>query len=191
MILSDKSIRAKMNKGQIMIEPYDKKFLQPASYDLHLGTTFLVYDISKNEPIDTKKPTADRMLKTELKDGDEYIINPGEFVLGHVAEITGVDNQHVGRLEGKSSIARLGLIIHTTAGFLDAGNELRLTLEMVNLSPLPIKIYVGMKIAQIAFEELDQAVETPYGSPKLHSKYYKDMSVSASKMFKNFTKVRK
>ncbi|MCK9368445.1 dCTP deaminase [Candidatus Dojkabacteria bacterium] len=191
MILSDKSIKAKIKSGEIKIEPYDEKFLQPATYDLHLGSTFLVYDEADQRPIDTKKPVENRMKKVELKDGDQYTIMPGEFILGHLIEITGVDNKHVGRLEGKSSIARLGLIIHTTAGFLDPGNDLRLTLEMVNLSPLPIIIYVGMKIAQIAFEELDQAVENTYGSPKLHSKYFKDMSVSASNMYKNFTDEKK
>lgn len=97
-----------------------------------------------------------------------------------------MDNRHVGRLEGKSSLGRLGLVIHVTAGFLDPGNKLRMTLEMVNLSGLPIRIYKGMKIAQMAFEELDQPCERPYGSKELKSKYFGDMGVEGSKMYKNF-----
>ena len=115
-----------------------------------------------------------------------YVLKPGQFILANVVEITGVDSRHVGRLEGKSSLARMGLIIHATAGFLDPGNKLRLTLEIANLSPLPIRIYAGMKIAQLAFEQLDQHCERPYGSSGLNSKYKGDLTVQASKMWKNF-----
>lgn len=186
MILADKSIKSKLESGEISIEPFSTEFLQPASYDLHLDKNILVFDIVNNHLIDIKQPVDDLMIKYEINDTEGYVINPGDFVLANVTEITGVDNRHVGRLEGKSSLARMGLIIHATAGFLDPGNKLRLTLEIANLSPLPIRIYAGMKIAQIAFEELDTQCERPYGSSVLNSKYKGDMTVQASKMWKNF-----
>jgi dCTP deaminase len=186
MILSDKSIKNKIESGEISIEPFSLEFLQSASYDLHLDKNILLFDTQKHEVIDVKKPVEDLMVKVEINDIAGYTLKPGEFVLANVTEITGVDNKHVGRLEGKSSLARMGLIIHATAGFLDPGNKLRLTLEIANLSPLPIKIYEGMKIAQLAFEELDQDCERPYGSSGLNSKYKGDMTVQASRMWKNF-----
>ena len=189
MILSDKAIKERIKKGEICIEPFSEEFLQPATYDLHLDSKVLLFDTEKHSLIDTKKPV-DNLMKL-VKIGDEgYIVNPGDFILANIKEITGVDDKHVGRLEGKSSLGRLGLMIHATAGFLDPGNKLRLTLEISNLAPLPIKIYKGMKIAQIAFESLDQPCERPYGSKGLDSKYFGDMGVKGSKMYKNFqTKV--
>ncbi len=186
MILSDKSIKEKIKSGEISIEPFDISHLQPASYDLHLGNTFMMFIEDSNSIIDVKQPVSELMQKVELNEGDPFIIQPGQFVLAKIAQVTGVDSKHVGRLEGKSSLARLGLIIHATAGFLDPGNKLNLTLEMVNLSPLPIKLYVGMKIAQIAFEEIDQMVEKPYGSSGLNSKYFGNSDVKESQMHKNF-----
>lgn len=187
MILSDKSIKEKIKKGEISIEPFVKECLQCASYDLHLDTNFLVFNRENNALIDVKKPVENLMRKIIVTEEEGYILHPGEFVLANVKEITGVDNKHVGRLEGKSSLARIGLIIHATAGFLDPGNKLRMTLEMVNLSPLPIKIYPGMKIAQMAFEPLDSECENPYGSKGLGSKYLGDMTVRGSQIWKNFS----
>lgn len=186
MILADKSIKEKLLSGEISIEPFSPEFVQPASYDLHLDKSILIFDTDKHELIDVKKPVEDLMIKIEITEEDGYVIKPGQFVLANVVEVTGVDSRHVGRLEGKSSLARMGLIIHATAGFLDPGNKLRLTLEIANLSPLPIRIYAGMKIAQLAFEELDTNCERPYGSSGLNSKYKGDMTVQASKMWKNF-----
>ncbi len=186
MILSDKSIKDKIHSGEISIEPFSEQFVQPASYDLHLDKNILVFDTNKHDMIDVRKPLDDLMIKLEMDEETGYTLKPGEFVLANVKEVTGVDNRHVGRLEGKSSLARMGLIIHATAGFLDPGNKLRLTLEIANLSPLPIRIYDDMKIAQLAFEELDQDCARPYGSAGLNSKYKGDMTVQASKMWKNF-----
>ena len=126
------------------------------------------------------------MIKDEIDEKVGFVIEPRQLVLGNIREITGVDSKHVGRLEGKSSLARIGLIIHVTGGFLDPGNRIRLTLEMVNLSPLPIRIYAGMKIAQLAFEEISSNCERPYGSDSLGSKYKGDMTVQASKIWMNF-----
>ena len=186
MILSDNTIRAKVKTGEIFIEPFEEKCLQSASYDLHLDKDFLVFNRENHSLIDVKEPVDELMKKIIVTEEKGIIIHPGDFVLANVKEITGVDDKHVGRLEGKSSLARMGLIIHTTAGFLDPGNKLRLTLEMVNLSPLPIKLYPGMKIGQIAFEELDQKCERPYGTKGLRNKYVGDMTVTASQMWKNF-----
>ena len=186
MILSDRSIKEKLKTGEISISPFSEEFVQPASYDLHLDKTVLIFNTDKHELIDVKKPIDDLMLKIEIDDKEGYILKPTQFILANVVEITGVDDKHVGRLEGKSSLARMGLIIHTTAGFLDPGNKLRLTLEMVNLSPLPIKLYPGMKIGQIAFEELDEKCDRPYGTTGLGNKYVGDMTVTASQMWKNF-----
>jgi len=185
MILSDKSIKEKINTGEISISPFSQDSLQPASYDLHLDKNIMYFNTNGNNIIDVKKPVDDLMIKTQISDSG-FVIEPHQLVLANVIEITGVDSKHVGRLEGKSSLARIGLIIHATAGFLDPGNKLRLTLEMVNLSPLPIRIYAGMKIAQIAFEELDTPCEKPYGSKSLNSKYSGDLTVQASRMWENF-----
>ena len=185
MILSDKSIKEKINTGEIAISPFSEDSLQPASYDLHLDSNIMYFNTDGNNIIDVKKPVDDLMVKTQISDSG-FVIEPHQLVLANVIEITGVDSKHVGRLEGKSSLARIGLIIHATAGFLDPGNKLRLTLEMVNLSPLPIRIYAGMKIAQIAFEELDTPCEKPYGSKSLNSKYSGDLTVQASRMWENF-----
>lgn len=186
MILSDKSVKECLDKKEIFIEPFSEEFLQPASYDLHLDKYFLVFNKEISSLIDVKNNSEDLMREIDVGDDGFFILHPNELVLANVKEITGVDNKHVGRLEGKSSLARIGLFIHATAGFLDPGNKLRLTLELVNTSPLPIKIYAGMKIAQIAFEQLDKECERPYGSKELNNKYVGDMKVKGSQMWRNF-----
>ena len=121
-----------------------------------------------------------------LEKNRAFILQPKQFALGLIKEETGVSRKLVGRLEGKSSLGRLGLIIHTTAGYLDPGNSLKMTLELFNAGPLPIKLYAGMKIAQMAFEYLSSPCEHPYGSEGLNSKYYRDKLPKASQMYKNF-----
>jgi dCTP deaminase len=186
MILSDRTIKEKVKSGEIVIKPFKEEFLQPASYDLHLDTHFLIFNKENIVVIDVKDKLKDLMREIEVNEDEGFIIHPNEFVLANVKEITGVNESHVGRLEGKSSLGRLGLIVHATAGFLDPGNELRLTLELANVSPIPIRIYPGMKIAQIAFEALDKECERPYGSKGLNSKYLGDLKVKGSEMWKNF-----
>lgn len=186
MILSDKTIKEKIKSGEIFIEPFSEEFLQPASYDLHLDKYFLVFNKENIAVIDVKDKPKDLMREVEVNEKEGFIIHPNEFVLANVKEITGVNGSHVGRLEGKSSLGRLGLIVHATAGFLDPGNKLRLTLELANVSPIPIRIYPNMKIAQIAFETLDKECERPYGSKELNSKYAGDLKVKGSEMWKNF-----
>lgn len=186
MILCDKTIKQRLAAGNISIEPYDEKLLQPASYDLRIDRKFLLFDTTQQECIDVKKPIENIMREVTIKDDEPFILHPGEFALANTYEIVGVDAGHVGWLEGKSSLGRIGLVIHATAGFLDPGNKLRMTLELSNLGRLPIKLYYKMKIAQIAFGQLDAPCEVPYGSPKLNSKYFGDTEVKASQMHKNF-----
>jgi dCTP deaminase len=188
MIYADRTIKQKVKSGEIVIDPFDPDRLQPASYDLTLDNEFRIFRVHEIEAIDVKEKS-NIMEKVVVKEDHPFILHPSNFALALVREKTGVDDSHVGRLEGKSSLARLGLIIHTTAGFLDPGNCLQLTLELYNASPLPIKLYPGMKIAQIAFEQLDRACERPYGSKELGSKYFRASHIQESKMYLNFEDV--
>ncbi len=185
MILSDRDIKKALVDGKIMIEPYDEKNLQPASIDLHLDKYFLVFDTKRNFVIDPKKPMDTMMVEVEINDSEPFVLHPGEFALGMIYEKTGVGNDMVGRLEGKSSVGRMGLLIHITAGFLDPGNNLKMTLELHNTATMPILLYYKMPIAQMAFEKLSSDCDKPYGSTGT-SKYVGDLKPKASQMWKNF-----
>lgn len=186
MILSDRDIRKALQDRQISIAPYDEVNLQPASYDLHLDKHFLVFETKKNTVIDPKKPVDKIMRPVEISEDEPFVLHPGEFALGLILEETGVGDDFVGRLEGKSSIGRLGVLIHVTAGFLDPGNKLKMTLELHNTAELPVLLYYKMPIAQIAFEKISSKSEKPYGSKSLTSKYSGDIKPVASQMYKNF-----
>ena len=186
MILSDTDIRKAMKLGEIIIDPFDEKCLQPASVDLHLGKDFLIFEKNSSYLIDPKKPLDDMMKPVEISDHRPFILHPGEFALGMIYETTGVNGSMVGRLEGKSSVGRMGLLIHITAGFLDPGNTLKMTLELHNTATLPIALYYRMPIAQMAFERLSSPCEKPY-SAQGNRKYLGDMKPKASQMWRNFT----
>lgn len=188
MILSDKDIKAALDSGRISVEPFDPKALQPASVDLRLDKTFLIFDTVNHHIIDVKRPADDLMRKVVIDEQTPFILHPGQFALGLVYETVGVGNDMVGRLEGKSSLGRLGIIIHATAGYLDPGNKLQLTLELSNIGSLPVKLYYKMPIAQISFSPLSSECERPYGSDKLRSKYYGAHEPQASQMWRNFEK---
>ncbi len=188
MILSDQDIVKEIKAGEIIFKPFKKEFVQPASIDLHLDRHFLVFNTLEHFIIDPKIPVQDLMKPVEIGVKDVFILHPGEFALGMIYEETGVSARLVGRLEGKSSLGRLGLIIHTTAGYLDPGNSLKMTLELLNAGRLPIKLYYKMPIGQMAFEYLSSPCQRPYGSQGLNSKYTNDMKPVASKMHLNFTK---
>jgi len=188
MVLSDKDIKKEVKSGNIIINPFKEDMVQPASVDLHLDKEFLVFDTVNNYVIDVKNKTDKLMTEKVITKDRPFILQPKEFALGLIVEETGVSEKLVGRLEGKSSLGRLGLIIHTTAGYLDPGNSLKMTLELFNAGPLPIKLYYNMKIGQMAFEYLSSSCEKPYGSAGLGSKYYKDQKPRASQMYKNFNK---
>jgi dCTP deaminase len=191
MILSDRDIKKERKAREITIEPYKAEHVQPASYDVHLDRHFLIFNINNNFVIDPKVPSKDLMKKIDIRADEPFILHPGEFALGVLLEETGVSDRLVGRLEGKSSLGRLGLIIHTTAGFLDPGNSLKMTLELYNAGKIPIKLYYRMPIGQMAFEYLSSPCERPYGTKGLNSKYLGDSQPVASKMHLNFTPKKK
>jgi len=173
--------------GDIQIDPFDEDNLQPASYDLHLDKHFLIYDTNKNSVIDPKKPIDNLMKEVTISEDRPFVLHPGEFALGLIYEETGVSDEYVGRLEGKSSIGRIGVLVHVTAGFLDPGNSLKMTLELHNTANLPVLLYYKMPIAQMAFERLSSKADVPYSS-KSTSKYKGDVKPKASQMWKNFIK---
>ena len=188
MILSDRDIKKALKSGQIVIDPLFPHAIQPASVDLHLGADFLIFRNDRHAFIDLAKPIDEMMEGVTISDKRQFIIHPGEFALGMTYEVIGVADDMVGRLEGKSSLGRIGLIIHATAGYLDPGNKLKMTLELHNISNLPIKLYYKMPIAQMSFTPLSSAADVPYGTKKLESKYYGAMKPQASQYWKNFQK---
>lgn len=185
MILSDTDIKKALTNGDISIDPLDLKYLQPASIDLHLDKEFLIFDTTQHYVIDPKKPIDPLMKSVTIDENRPFVLHPGEFALGLIYETTGVSNEYVGRLEGKSSIGRMGLLIHVTAGFLDPGNKLKMTLELCNVANMPILLYYKMPIAQMAFEKISSPCEVPYAKVN-NSKYAGDMKPRASQMWKNF-----
>jgi dCTP deaminase len=173
------------------VDPYQPECVQPASIDLHLDRTFLIFDTVNHYVIDVRKPADDLMRKVVITDEKPFILHPGEFALGATFETVGVGNDMVGRLEGKSSLGRLGIIIHAIAGYLDPGNRLKMTLELSNIGSLPVKLYYKMPIAQMSYSPLSSECENPYGSGKLKSKYYGAQEPQASQMWKNFDDQKK
>ena len=185
MILSDRDIKIALSSGEIIIDPFDEKNLQPASIDLHLDKHFLVFSTHENTVIDPRINVDSLMKKVMIDEKTPFVLHPGGFALGNILETTGVANSHVGRLEGKSSLGRLGLLIHATAGFLDPGNSLKMTLELHNTANLPILLYYKMPIAQMAFEKLSSPCITGY-KDKPKSKYVGDQKPISSQYWKNF-----
>jgi len=185
MILSDVDIKKYLKTGDIIIDPFEESVLQPASVDLHLDKHFLVFDSNKNAVIDPKESIDGLMQEVVISDNEPFVLHPGGFALGMIYETTGVSDSFVGRLEGKSSVGRLGILIHVTAGFLDPGNSLKMTLELHNTANLPVLLYYKMPIAQMAFEQLSSKAERPY-SEQYGGKYVGDTKPKASQMWKNF-----
>ena len=186
MILSDTDIKKAIKEKRVTIDPLFPDCIQPASVDLHLGAEFLVFKNQGHTAIDLKKPLDEMMERVTITKDKPFIIHPGEFALGITYETVGVANDMVGRLEGKSSLGRVGLIIHATAGYLDPGNKLKMTLELHNIANLPIILYYKMPIAQLSFTPLSSKAEKSYGDKKLNSKYYGATKPQASQYWKNF-----
>ena len=190
MILSDRDIRAEIDSGRIVIDPYLPDAVQPSSVDIHLGNRFRVFRNNRTAIID---PRADQPELTELVEisGDEpFILHPGEFVLGATYERVGLPNDLVARLEGRSSLGRLGLMIHSTAGYVDPGWEGTLTLELSNVANLPIKLYDGMKIGQISFQRMSSPAEVAYGDERIGSRYRGQTDPTASRYHADFDRGR-
>ena len=187
MILSDVTIRQEIAAGRIVIDPFDPHKVQPSSVDLTLDHRFLVFRNHTRALIDVKVPMDDLTELVEIDQDGVFLLHPGEFVLGSTAERIGIPDDLVGRLEGKSSLARLGLVIHSTAGFVDAGFEGYLTLELSNVASLPITLYPGMKIGQISFLRMTTPAEHPYGEGSLGSKYKGQVGPTGSQYWRNFS----
>jgi dCTP deaminase len=188
MILSDVDLKKSLDAGEITIDPLFPHALQPASIDLHLGSEFLFFKTDSTVCIDPREPLDDLMESVSIDDTRQFILHPGQFALGMTYETVGVPSTMVGQLEGKSSLGRIGLIVHATAGYIDPGNRLKITLELYNIANLPIKLYYRMPVAQISFTPLLTPTSTPYGKKELGSKYYGDMRPQASKYYQNFLK---
>ncbi len=186
MILSDRTIREELEAGRIEIDPLDEGCIQPSSVDLRVDCYFRVFRNHSVRLIDVKENQEDLTELVEIGAGEAFILHPGEFVLGSTAERVRLPEDLVARLEGKSSLGRLGLLIHSTAGFVDAGWNGHLTLELSNVATLPITIYPGMKIGQISFLRMTTAAEVPYGSARVGSKYQGQRGPTPSRYYENF-----
>ena len=186
MILSDRTIREELEAGRIVIEPLGEACIQPSSVDLHVDRLFRVFRNHTMGHIDVKQDLEDLTELVEIGEDDRFMLHPGEFVLGATAEEVGLPNDLVGRLEGKSSLARLGLLIHSTAGFLDPGFRGHVTLEFSNVANLPITLYPGMKIGQVSFESMTTPADRPYGSAGMGSKYQGQRGPTPSRYWENF-----
>jgi len=188
VILSDKSIREALHEGRIIIDPLDESCIQPSSIDVKVSNLFRVFRNHTAAVIDVKKDLTDLTELVEVPQDGVFMLHPGEFVLGSTYEFVTLPDDIAARLEGKSSLGRLGLLTHSTAGFVDPGFKGHVTLELSNTATLPIKLYPGMKIGQLCFFQLSSASETPYGSAKYNSRYQGQRGPTASRSFLNFYK---
>ena len=185
-VLSDRDISTALSSGRLRIEPCDRADIQPSSVDLHLDRRFRVFRNNRYAFIDIHAHQPDLTELLSVTDDEPFILHPGEFVLGQTAEWIELPNDLVARLEGRSSLGRLGLLIHSTAGYVDPGWKGTLTLELSNVASLPIALYAGMKIGQISFQAMSSPVDRPYGSPELGSKYQGQSEPTASALYRDF-----
>ncbi len=186
MLLSDRDILAEIDAERIALDPFDPGMIQPSSIDVRLDKFFRVFDNHKYPHIDPAADQSDLTREIEVAAGEEFILHPGEFVLGSTYELVTLPDDIAARLEGKSSLGRLGLLTHSTAGFIDPGFSGHVTLELANVATLPIKLYPGMKIGQVCYFRLSSAAENPYGSAKYGSRYQGQRGPTASRSHANF-----
>ena len=186
MLLSDRDLKAEIDKGRVNLEPYDPKMVQPSSIDVRLDKFFRTFENHKYAHIDPAEDQPDLTRLVETPANEPFILHPGEFVLGSTYEVVSLPDDLAGRLEGKSSLGRLGLLTHSTAGFIDPGFSGHITLELSNVANLPIKLWPGMKIGQLCLFRLSSPAEHPYGSAIYGSKYQGQRGPTASKAHLNF-----
>jgi dCTP deaminase len=186
VVLSDRTILRMLEEGRIEIDPYNPDLLQPSSVDVRIDRFFRVFHNARYPFIDVREPQEDLTELIEIEDENPFILHPGEFVLGSTLERVRLPDDLVARLEGKSSLGRLGLLIHSTAGFIDPGWDGHVTLELSNVANLPITIYYGMKIGQLSFVQLTEPAVSPYGSAGLGSKYQGQRGPTPSRYWQNF-----
>ena len=188
MLLSDRDIQDEIEAKRIVIEPYDEALLQPSSIDFRLDRYFRVFENHRYPHIDPAADQSDLTRVVEPEGDEAFILHPGEFVLGSTYEVVTLPDDLAARVEGKSSLGRLGLLTHATAGFVDPGFSGHVTLELANVATLPIKLYPGMKIGQLCFFRLSSPAEHPYGSAKYGSRYQGQRGPTPSRSFQNFSR---
>ena len=186
MLLSDRSIRDELERGGIAIEPLDDDAVQPSSVDLRLDSTFRVFHNHSVPLLDVRTDQTGITETIELPAGQRLALQPGELILGSTLERVSISERLVGRLEGKSSLGRLGLLIHSTAGFIDPGWTGHLTLNLYNAAKLPILLYPGMKVCQVSFLEMTTAADVPYGTARARSKYQGQQGPGPSRSYEDF-----
>ena len=186
MVLSDATIARALSEGRIEIDPYDESLLQPSSVDVRVDRLFRVFHNNRYPYIDVKQEQEELTELVRVEGDTPFVLHPGEFVLGSTLERIRLPDDLVARLEGKSSLGRLGLLIHSTAGFIDPGWDGHVTLELSNVATLPITIYPGMKIGQVSFMQMTEPAVTPYGSASIGSKYKGQRGPTASRYWQNF-----
>ncbi len=188
MLLSDRDIKSEIDKGRVVLEPYDLNMIQPSSVDVRLDRLFRTFENHKYAHIDPAENQPELTREVAVVGNDPFILHPGEFVLGSTYEVITLPDDIAGRLEGKSSLGRLGLLTHSTAGFIDPGFSGHVTLELSNVATLPIKLWPGMKIGQLCLFRLESPAEHPYGSAVYGSRYQGQRGPTPSKAYLNFHK---
>lgn len=186
MLLSDRDIRSAVDSGALGIEPFDPANIQPSSVDVRMDKFFRVFNNSKYTHIDPKLQQDELTSLVEVAEGESFVLHPGEFVLASTLEKFTLPTDLAGRLEGKSSLGRLGLLTHSTAGFIDPGFSGYITLELSNVANLPMTLWPGMKVGQLALFKMSSPAETPYGTGALGSKYQGQRGPTPSKSYLNF-----
>ncbi len=190
VLLSDRDIRAQIDTGRVQLDPYDPAMIQPASIDIRLDRWFRLFDNHRYTVIDPSQDQSDLTRLVEVAPDEPFVLHPGEFALGATYELVTLPDDIAARLEGKSSLGRLGLLTHSTAGFIDPGFTGHVTLELSNTATLPITLWPGMKVGQLCFFQLSSAAERPYGSGAQGSRYQGQRGPTASRSHLNFSRIR-
>jgi dCTP deaminase len=185
-VLSDRTIKERLAAGRIVIEPLDEGAIQPASVDLRLDNQFRIFKVTTRPYVDVREPLEELTELVTLGEAEPFILQPGAFCLATTLETVTLPDDLVARVDGRSSLGRLGLLVHATAGYIDPGWTGKLTLELSNQSQMPIALYHGMRISQISFFALSSPVERPYGSPGLGSKYQGQTGPTPSRISEDF-----
>jgi dCTP deaminase len=190
VLLSDRDILTELDSGRVQLDPLSRDMIQPSSIDVRLDKFFRVFDNHKYPHIDPAADQSDLTREVEVTSDETFVLHPGEFVLGSTYEVVSLPDDIAARLEGKSSLGRLGLLTHSTAGFIDPGFSGHVTLELANVATLPIKLYPGMKIGQLCFFRLSSPADNPYGSAKYGSRYQGQRGPTPSRSHANFHQTR-
>ena len=188
MLLSDRDIRAEIEAGRVVLEPFHRELVQPSSVDVRIDRYFRLFDNHKYPVIDPAQEQPELTRLVEVEADEAFVLHPGEFVLASTFEVVTLPDDVAARLEGKSSLGRLGLLTHSTAGFIDPGFSGHVTLELSNVATLPIMLWPGMRIGQLCFFRLSSAAEHPYGSSESGSRYQGQRGPTASRSFRSFTR---